>query len=81
MNSSHFKPVELETTVIVESDDEENIYSPTETSSSSVGDSYDTEAERNPYNLIRTINQNMTYWTPWNINRLRSHVNISSIGQ
>ena len=31
-NSSHFKPVELETTVIVESDDDENIDTPTGTS-------------------------------------------------
>ena len=48
-NSSHFKPVKLETTVIVESDDDENIDSPTETSSSPVGDSHDTEAARNLY--------------------------------
>ena len=48
-NSSHFKPVKLETTVIVESDDDENIDSPTGTSSSSAGDSHVTEAARNLY--------------------------------
>ena len=41
--------MKLETTVIIESDDDENIDSPTEISSSPVRYSHDTEAEGNPY--------------------------------
>ena len=41
--------MKLETTVIVESDDDENIDSPTGTSSSHAGDSHGTEAARNLY--------------------------------
>ena len=41
--------MKLETTVIIESDDDDNIDSPTETSSSPVGDSHDTVAARNHY--------------------------------
>ena len=48
-NSSHFKHVKLETTVIVESDNDENIDSPTGTSSSPAGDSHGTGAARNLY--------------------------------